>query len=135
MRRIVFTFTCLVSLAALAATAYAAYTISQAEPRVANVSSDIARCQDGYTAASASITAITNTLTAIPTTYGQLLTDVAAAAKAQPDSSWPALQKRIVDLTAEFTALTPKVTTAKNCFAAIEAKGWAKVQAALDGIQ
>ena len=136
MRRIVICVLCLVSLAACATVAYAALTYSGCEVRVANISSDVDRCQSGYTSASAQVTAVVNTLTALPATYKTVIDEVNAQVAAAPaDPEWLALKGRIAKLTTEFQALKAKVTVAAACFAAIESKGYAKVQAALDGIQ
>jgi hypothetical protein len=126
---------CLVSVAAFATLAYA-LTYSQCEVRMNNVAGDVERCQSGYTATSAQVAGIVNTLTALPTTYKSVIDEINAQVAAAPtDPEWLALKGRLTKLTSEFLALKAKVAVAANCFAAIESKGHAAVQVALDGIK
>jgi len=122
-------------LAFVAGVAFAALTYSQCDVRVANITSDVERCQSGYTSASSQVSAIVNTLTLLPTTYAATITEVNAQVAAAPtDAEWLALKGKITKLSAEFQSLKAKTTVVKNCFAAIESKGHVAVQAALDAI-
>ena len=135
MRRIGIVVLCLVSLVGLASLVYAATTLSAATDAVAKANQDVLNQQSIYRGASANVTACSNSLAAMPAFYATLYADVAAAATAQPTSSWPDLNRHLADLAAEFTLLQPKVDAAKQAFTALEkAGGPAKVKAALDAI-
>ena len=135
MRRIVILALCLVSLVGLAGLVYAATTQSAARDAVNKASQEVFNQQRIYVGASGSISACSNTLAAMPAFYATLYADVAAAAAAQPASTFVALNTELAGLAAEFTALQPKVDAAKQAFAAIETFGAEKVKAALDGIK
>jgi len=136
MRRLMILALCLVSLVGLASVAWAAYSYSQCEPRMTNAVGDVDRYTSGYASASAQVMGLVNGLTAMPTTYKDLIDTIAANIAATPnDAEWKGLNGRLAKVVTDYNALLTKATVAKNAFAAIESKGYEKVQAALDGIQ
>ena len=136
MRRLMILALCLVSLVGLAGVAWAALTFCQSKESVNACSREVASFQSAYVQASATMTDMSTRLGNMATVYKATFTDVTAAAAADPTNvAWADLKASLDLIKTEYTALKLKVDTAKACFAAIEVKGTAKVQAALDGIQ
>ena len=110
-------------------------TFCEVELALTNAQGDIVGARQRYASASQQASQADDKLDSLPGTYGAVVAEINAQAAANlSDYAWQTLKARL-DLTlAELTVLVPDTQVAVNCFTAIEAKGAAAVQAALDAI-
>lgn len=136
MKRLVCLMLCVVCVVGLVSLAYAALTASVCKANVDSLTAEINGFQAAYDAMPGTLANLNTRLEKVPTFYAATFADVTAAEAATPTNrAWGGLKDMLDLLKTQYLALKPKVDCAANCFAAIEKKGPAAVQAALDGIK